>query len=323
MYYDIDMDKNFFKELTRKNSKVDKSIFDITKGKCGDDFESMIDYLKNHEMYFPDNIVTLGKGNINITLHNPIFNGISHYHNFFEIIYVYKGELNNEIYNDVVSLKENECIIQFPEIKHSVLRTSEDAIILNIIINKDFFNSSYYKIMFDSKCFFSIDKKNKNKYIICKNLKPLFKKLIDIFIEMFLSNDEYSQISFDNFLILLLTEMIEGNNNSNNDEFTIKLYTYINQNIDNISLKDASLYFGYHSKYFSSLVKSKTGKSFKEIIIEKKMEKAAYYLTYTNYSNSKVTKLIGYENNLSFYNNFQKIFGCSPNDFRKKQKKII
>ena len=314
------MDKNLYKELVKRNTKIDKSIFNLAQGKIKDDYNSILDYLKNHEMYFPDDIVALGKGNINISLHNPIFNGIPHYHNFFEIIYVYKGTLVNAIYNDLIELKENECIIQFPEIKHSILKTSEDAIILNIIINKDFFNSSYYKIMFDSKCFFNNDKKTENKYIICKNLKPLFKKMIDILIEMFLSNDEYSQISFDNFLILLLTEMIERNNNANKDEFTIKLYTYINQNIDKISLKDASLYFGYHSKYFSSLVKSKTGKSFKENIIEKKMEKAAYYLTYTTYSNSKITKLIGYENNLSFYNNFWKIFNCSPNDFRKKQK---
>ena len=317
------MDKNFYKELITKNAKIDKSIFNITEGKCDSEFNSILDYLKNHEMYFPDDIVTLGKGNINITLHNPIFNGISHYHNFFEIIYVYKGNLINDIYNDLISLKENECIIQFPEIKHSILKTSEDAIILNIIINKDFFNSSYYKIMFDSQCFFAMDKKKANKYIVCKNLKPLFKKLVDILIEMFLSNDDYSQISFDNFLILLLTEMIESNNNADKDEFTVKLYTYINQNIDKVSLNDASIYFGYHSKYFSSLVKSKTGKSFKDNIIEKKMEKAAYYLTYTNYSNSRITKLIGYENNLSFYNNFQKIFNCSPNDFRKKQKKIV
>lgn len=314
------MNKKLYKQLVIKNSKVDKSIFSIAQGKCENNYKSIHDYLKNHEMYFPDDIVALGKGNINITLHNPLFNGISHYHNFFEIIYVYKGELINEIYNDVISLKENECIIQFPEIKHSVLKTSEDAIVLNIVINKEFFNSSYYKIMFDSKCFLNNDKKNENKYMVCKNLKRLFKKLVDIFVEMFLNNEEYSQISFDNLLILLLTEMIENNNDVNGDEFTARLYTYINQNINNISLKETSLHFGYHSKYFSSLVKSKTGKSFKDIIIEKKMEKAAYYLTYTDYSNSKITKLIGYENNLSFYNNFEKIFNCSPNDFRKKQK---
>lgn len=315
------MNNNLYEELLNKNKKVDNAIINATKGKCESNLESVKKYLKTHEVCLPDDIVELGKGNINITLHNPEFNNIPHYHNFYEIIYVYKGELINDIYNDIISLKENECIIQFPGIKHSVLRTSEDAIILNIIINKEFFNSSYYKVIFDSKCFLIDDNQDNAKYIVCKNLNSIFKKLIDILVEMFLNTEEYSQISFDNLLVLLLMEMLKSNQDINKDEFIIRLYSYINQNIDKISLEDASAYFGYHSKYFSYLVKSKTGKTFKDIVIEKKIEKAAYYLTYTDYSNSKITKLIGYENNLSFYNNFKKVFNCSPNDYRKKQKK--
>lgn len=314
------MNRTLYEELVRKNSNVDEAIIATTIGKCNGDIESVRAYLNEHEVYFPDNIVALGKGNINISLHNPLFNDIPHYHNFYEIIYVYKGELINDIYNDIISLSENQCIIQFPGIKHSVLRTSEDAVILNIIIDKEFFKSSYYKVMFDSNYFLGEDKRNENKYIVCKNLTKIFKKLIDVLIEMFLNNDEYSQTSFDNLLVLLLMEMLKTNNDANKDEFTTRLYTYINQNIDTISLEGTSSYFGYHSKYFSALVKSKTGKSFKDIIIEKKIEKATYYLTYTDYSNSKITKLIGYENNLSFYNNFKKVFNCSPNDYRKKQK---
>lgn len=314
------MNKNLYEELLSKNSKVDSAIFNATKGKCDNNLEAVKKYLTKHEVYLPDDIVELGKGNINISLHNPFFNNVPHYHNFYEIIYVYKGELINDIYNDIIQLNENECVIQYPGIKHCVLRTSEDAIILNIMINKEFFNSSYYKVIFDSKCFFVEDKKNETKYIVCKNLKKIFKKLIDILVEMFLNNEEYSQISFDNLLVLLLMEMLKSNNDANKDEFTVRLYSYINQNIQNISLEETSAYFGYHSKYFSYLVKSKTGKSFKDIVIEKKIEKAAYYLTYTDYPNSKITKLIGYENNLSFYNNFKKIFDCSPNDYRKKQK---
>lgn len=313
------MTKKQYLELIERNKDVSKIVLKAFEGKCNPDLKSVLEYLNNSSEPFPDNIVELGKGNINLTLHDAHFNNISHYHNFYEIIYTYKGELINDINGDIISLKENECIIQYPGIRHKIVHfDSNKSIVLNIIISKSFFNSSFYKVLFESRDFFSENKNTTEKYLICRDLKSIVKKLVDILLELFLNNNEYSQLSFENVLVLLLMEMFRSNKGQDVDEFTTRFNAYVNQNIRDVSLKNAASYFGYHPKYFCCLVKSRTGKSFKDIVIEKKIEKAAYYLVYSDYSNTKITDLIGYENNLSFYTNFKKIFECSPNEYRQK-----
>lgn len=317
------MTKKQFEELQARNAHIKDVLLESYKDKCDQSIKSIITYINDNGAALTDNIVTLGKGDINITLHNSSFNNVLHYHDFIEIIYVYKGELTNNIYNEIINLKENECIIQYPSIHHKIIKADDTkSIILNIVINKSFFDTSYYKVLFESRSFFADKKNAKEKYIVCKNLKPIVKKLIDILLELFLNKEEYSELSFQNVLVLLLMEMLKRNENTNDDDFSSRLNLYINQNIKTISLQSTASHFGYHPKYFSCLIKNMTGKSFKDIVIEKKIEKAAYYLIYSDYSNSEISELIGYENNLSFYTNFKKIFNCSPNDYRKRMKEI-
>ncbi len=315
------MNKNQLELLEKRTRKIGEALFNWKDSKSTDKSVSMKDFIEKLNEPLPNQITEQGKGNINISLHKSSFNNIEHFHNYYEIIYVIKGELINLIGNNSITLKENECIIQFPGTKHSIISFDDTkSIAINITINKDFFTHSYYKALFESTNFFvKLDEPSKREYIVSKELNLVTKKIIGILLDIFFNDEEYSQLSFENVLVLLLMEMLK-NNLIKEDEFTSKLNNYINKNITTITLCSAADYFGYHSKYFSSLVKKKTGKSFIDILIEKRINKGAYYLMYTNYSNTKICELIGYDNYLSFYANFKKHYGVSPSEYRSRNK---
>lgn len=315
------MNKTQLELLEKRTIKIGEALYHWKDSIEQNKSVSMKDFIEKYNQPLPNQITEQGKGNINISLHKSSFNNIEHFHNYYEIIYVVKGELVNLIDKNSITLKENECIIQFPDTKHSIISFDDKkSIAINITINKDFFTHSYFKVLFEStNIFIKPDEPSKRKYIISKDMSSITKKIIGILLDIFLNEEEYSQLSFENVLVLLLMEILK-NSLIKEDDFTNKLYNYINQNITTVTLISAADYFGYHSKYFSSLVKKKTGKSFIDILIEKRINKGAYYLMYTNYSNTKVCELIGYDNYLSFYSNFKKIYGVSPTEYRQKNK---
>ena len=65
----------------------------------------------------------------------------------------------------------------------------------------------------------------------------------------------------------------------------------------------------------------RTGKSYSELIQAKRMEKACEMLAYTDKTIVRIAELTGYADQFYFSKVFKRVFGMSPNAYRKKMKK--
>ena len=74
----------------------------------------------------------------------------------------------------------------------------------------------------------------------------------------------------------------------------------------------------YDPSWLSRKIKQKTGKTFTQLIQDKRMSQAAFLLKNTTNTISEVSVLVGYENVSYFHRHFAKVFGCSPKQYRKK-----
>lgn len=66
----------------------------------------------------------------------------------------------------------------------------------------------------------------------------------------------------------------------------------------------------------SRLLKSYTGKTFSELVIEKRIERAIYLLKYTDHSIIDVINMTGYENASHFYRVFKDKYNVSVKEYR-------
>lgn len=70
----------------------------------------------------------------------------------------------------------------------------------------------------------------------------------------------------------------------------------------------------------SSAIHQATGKTFKELLVEKRLSKAAELLRETRLPVEDVIAAVGYENTSYFYRKFRERFGATPKDYRRELK---
>ena len=78
---------------------------------------------------------------------------------------------------------------------------------------------------------------------------------------------------------------------------------------------------GMSLPYLSSAVHAATGKTFKELLLFRRMEKAARFLLDTSMSIEEIILRVGYDNTSYFYRKFRQQFGLSPGEYRARGRK--
>ena len=97
-----------------------------------------------------------------------------------------------------------------------------------------------------------------------------------------------------------------------------KIVHYMREHSDVVTFKDISKHFSYHPNYISTLLHREIGKSFSEILLEQRMERAVFLLKGTNLSVEEIAAMLGYSNSSNFYKAFREFYQCSPRDYSGK-----
>lgn len=99
--------------------------------------------------------------------------------------------------------------------------------------------------------------------------------------------------------------------------FKTKVDEYLVEHLSEpISVEVIAKYFGYHSKYFSTMFKKNIGCSVKQYVDERKMERAKYLLLNTDGLIWEIAEHLGFGNVQNFYHVFKKENGCTPSEYR-------
>ena len=268
--------------------------------------------------------------NIEVIKHNRYSPEFIHEHEFYEIIYVYKGKCKNRIENigDTIHLEGDVCIIP-PKTKHSI-GVFDDSLIINIAIKSSTFHSTFFDLFTgknELSKFFShiLYSKTENNYLIFKtNSNPIIRSIVeDIFIEFNNKEKYYNTIlnsSIINFWAMLLryheNDIYSFLNTNTKQVITLQILNYIHDNFKDVTLNSTAYNFGYSVPHLSKILKDGTGKSFTTIIKEIKLEKACKLLKETTLSISTICELVGYSNPEHFSRVFKKEFNMSPGVYR-------
>ena len=102
-----------------------------------------------------------------------------------------------------------------------------------------------------------------------------------------------------------------------NGQLTEEILAYIDARLEQVTLEEVAQKFHFHPNYLSNLLKEKTGHSYTEIVLVKRIERCKSYLEQTDLTIQTIVERLGYKDKAFFYKRFKQIEGVTPRQYRK------
>lgn len=102
-------------------------------------------------------------------------------------------------------------------------------------------------------------------------------------------------------------------------QLTEEILAYIDARLEQVTLEEVAQKFHFHPNYLSSLLKDKTGQSFTELVLLRRIQRCKLYLEQTDLTVQSIVERLGYKDKAFFYKRFKQIEGLTPRQYRKIQ----
>lgn len=262
----------------------------------------------------------------------PYMVDIPHFHNFFEITYVLKGQCTFLFEGESATLKEGDLCIVSPLSGHS-LPLEPGCLALSIVVRKSTFDSVFGNLLAKKdllSLFFrnSLYETRRANYILLNtgNDPTPFYAAQELAYECNLVEDNANTCAVS-LLNLYLARALRAASatvtlrhyegySEQDFNFTLVLQ-YIQQNYRTVTLSSLAKAFHFSETYLSKLIRKKMNQSFTEVLRTLKMNHALEYLMNTSMKISEIADAVGYDSVDHFSRTFRKIYGVPPQEYKK------
>lgn len=252
-----------------------------------------------------------------------------HRQDFFFIDYAYHLDYNalSSKYDNLITVREGDCYIGQPFSGYALKGDSsdDDIIMIGVHIKKEAFFREYLPALSQDPDMFRFFLDPQTDKFSDEFIHLSFEKTSPVRSPLEMMVIEYADKKEDTQLILkpmVLALFMHIARRYRLEKSDIKAATlsesivgYINSHPESVTLKDIAAHFSYHPNYVSSLLHKELGKTFSEIVLEKRMDRALIMLKGTTLSIEEISSMLGYTNTSNFYKAFRAYYGKSPREY--------
>lgn len=254
-----------------------------------------------------------------------------HDHRFLEIMYQYRGQCSQNIEGEMMIVREGELCLVSPDVFHTPA-IYDDSILLNIIVTQealikictmleetDSLISEYLKnIRYNTQ---------RPKYIrCCPEDDPKLNTMLNNLVREYFENKQYCALMMQSqFMSILYYIMREHEQDCMVSQQQISKITpvlpilqYIQDHYRDVTLEKLAEKFSYSEQHICRLIKSRTGRTFNQHLIDLRLTHAKLLLITTNLSFSEIAWYCGYMGDAYFHRLFTKSEGVTPIQYRKQ-----
>lgn len=276
------------------------------------------------------------ENSVTVNIHYSYFNrGPRHKHDFFELIYVYRGSCTNHIYGnsttDIPMRRGDICILNPNAVHRLEIQQDGEDVIFNILFRTSLFDRSFINLIPDNSIMaqFFINSlyntKDKNEYILFQHQPG---SEVPAIVESILTEHIQQKICYQNtiqaYLIVLFSALIRqfSQNEQSVEEGKFiptdiaEILDYISQNYSTVTLKSAAEHFFYNPSYLSSYIKRFTNQNFSDIVLGYKLEQCCNYLRSSALSTAEIIRITGFHYGSHFFKLFKAHMHCTPSEYR-------
>lgn len=259
-----------------------------------------------------------------------------HRQDFFFIDYAYAQDYNalSAKYDNLVTVMEGDCYIGQPFSGYALQGDSrtEEIIMIGVHIKKDTFFREYFPALsMDADMFRFFLDPHKDKFsdefihLSFEKTSPI-RTLLELMVMEYADKKEDTQLILKPLLLSLFMYIarryrLEKPAPAAGGVIDMAL-RYITAHPETVTLGELANHLAYNATYISALLKNETGKTFSELVLEKRMERAVFLLKGTTLSIEEIAAMLGYGNQSNFYKAFKKYYGVTPRNLIGKGKDI-
>ncbi len=253
-----------------------------------------------------------------------------HRHDYFYFNYTYKGQYESLSYqyDHKIVIRENELFAGQPFAGHALcVHDNQETIIVGVLIQKEvFFRSFLPMLSANSKLFhFFLDPVTQSFADEIIHFKVEQDCNVRTLLEMMVIEYAYKQEDTQNilkplalsFLMEIARQYAQTHQKTTSEKVSDQIIQYMGEYFDTVTLKKLAKQFHFHPNYVSSLLTRESGKSFSQILLEIRMERACVLLKGTTLPVEKISFMLGYSNTSNFYKAFKKYYKMSPRNYLK------
>lgn len=292
-------------------------------------------YIKRKDLVVDAEQLTQRGKLIQVRPHTRFVHFPKHRHNYIEVIYMCQGTTTHIIDGHKVLLEEGDLLFLNPHAEQGIFPAKATDIAVNFIILPEFFDTAFSMMGEEENALrdFLIGTLSGNNELSSYlyfhvsdilQVQNLIENMVwTIFYNMG-NKRSCNQITMGVLFLQLLNYMdkMEIGSGKFQTELTGAVLGYIEEHYRNGSLSELAELLKYDVYWLSREIKKYTGKTYKELLQEKRMDQARYLLAHTKLSVNQIIALVGYENNSYFYRKFREKYGETPKDYREREKRI-
>lgn len=254
-----------------------------------------------------------------------------HKHDYIEVNYVYNGELMQTVGGKPITLKKGELLFLNQHIEHEIKACGTDDIVINFIIRPPFFDFIFSFLSSENtvsdfllNSFYNSTQNGQFLYFKVAEVQSIQELLGKMIFEIMYPST-FSDSSIKLYMGLFIIELIKNSDRmEKKEEASINHYLVV-ESLKYIEdqFKDASLYELAdqlkQSHYgLSKTIKKVTSRTFKDLLQERRLEKAKELLEGTDMPIGAIVQQVGYDNISYFYRIFKGKYGQTPKEYREQ-----
>ena len=253
-----------------------------------------------------------------------------HSHSYVELVYVAEGKMVHIINNKKIELKKGEILLLGEGVEHAIAKTGINDIAMNVIIRPSFFSSiisSFTSSDSELKSFILDTLKGKENsgylHFFVENEIPI-QNLMENLVWAYVKKIPQESEIYRSTLSLLFTHLISSRLQAeieDEDKATLfKVFSYIYDNYKEGTLEECADSVGYSVTALSRMIKRETGKTWTDLLKEKRLSIAVWFLQNTKENIDDISRSVGYENVSYFHRLFRAKYHMGPKEFRDARK---
>lgn len=271
---------------------------------------------------------------ITIRPHTRFIHFPEHTHDYVEVVYMCTGQTTHIVDGKQIKLEQGDLLFLSQSTTHEVCKAGEGDVAVNFIVLPDFFATTLTAIgeeetplrKFLVDCLCGQNAGLGYLHFRVSGIQPIQNLVENLLWTLLRETSNKRKISQMTMALLFLQLMGHTDtlvSDGQEDAAAFQVLRYVETNYAHGSLAEIAGMLHYDISWLSREIKQKTGKTYTQLVQEKRLAQAAFLLKNTDRNVADISIAIGYENISYFHRIFTDAYGMSPRHYRMQQRTLF